>query len=442
MANNKQMQGMVPVDLSDDSSSDECAAADIAVAEAELALAKARAAAARKNRWTKTSGGSTSGGSSADATGDMQDAKKHKMSPGGSTAGSDAGTDKASASPATSTSAEEGRIARMAAESGARAAFEKTLEGTSAKLAAKGIKATAEVPMQLHFNSGVPPPPLPPKGGWAGLDKDRKKKISPDNVAEIAEMVAKVEVMGVKPRGSVAAAVFPGIIPEALQQSSACAAVTPAEEDADVGADVVKKADHSGEAFTCSQCKCEVAKASGFLLTEGPCDWAGVLWGCCFACSDVFVELEKGTYLYGNPSLAVPKKAQPAERVELSAAAQLDVASRIFRKKVGRQWERHASERNVRAQRVRGIKFGNLEAEMMIIFKGASKADVRNLTIARLRFVATAFAASIDRESEALKAASRANYTAYVAQVIIATAEAATAEATTAAAAAAAAAAT
>ena len=284
---------------------------DVLIAEAALALAKARAKA-RKNRWNKgTSDGSSSvAGSVVDAEDEQANVKKQKPSPPNTSAGSE----KAPSSPATSTTPEEARIARMAAEQDARTAFEETLASTSAKLLTKGVKPTADVPMQFNFNSGVPPPPLPPKGGWSGLDKDRKKKtsaISPDNVAEIAEMVAKVELKeGVKPHGSVAAAVFPGIIPEALQQSSACAAVTP-EEEADVGADVVRKADHSGEAFTCSQCRCEVAKASGFLLTEGPADWAGVLWGCCFACSEVFVQLQEGKFLYGNPSGSLPKSSVP-----------------------------------------------------------------------------------------------------------------------------------
>ena len=63
------------------------------------------------------------------------------------------------------------------------------------------------------------------------------------------------------------------------------------------------------------------------------------------------------------------------------------------------------------------MKFGNLETELLEAFQVATKADVRALTIARLRFVTKAFAASIDRESEELKYFVRQNCNEYIAQV-------------------------
>ena len=271
----------------------------------------------------------------------------------------------------------------------------------------------------------------PPVGGWAGLDR-RRPKLPPSTSAKtampamaspssaagtssssggggegdgndpFAEMRARLAAFDEKKQAFEAAEAeaerqlaASGLkrgdavpLPPALPPPGMALAI---QEQAQADRDAAKeeralkrkeqgdREEHARAVLRCRGCGIVVDTSSSFLLLEDA-DWAGTLHGECFACSK-----------YGR-ALAADADA------EAEAAAR-----RQFKRAVSRSWTKHATKRMDRLRTVRTVTWANFEKHFSEVYGGLGRAFVRDLVVKRIKFAATAFAASLSQESQNLQ---------------------------------------
>ena len=146
-------------------------------------------------------------------------------------------------------------------------------------------------------------------------------------------------------------------------------------------------------------CNCQaVLKPSEMLLRAGDdgADWCGRLWGTCYQCS---------------PDFTGPTEGEQRTLEEEAAARNR------FRRAAGRSWAKHAGSRKKRVERVRTVEWKNIVSYYQIAIPGVTLQAARELAISRMKFMATAFAASYALESEELQRKAADNCAIYVAQI-------------------------
>ena len=146
-------------------------------------------------------------------------------------------------------------------------------------------------------------------------------------------------------------------------------------------------------------CNCQaVLRPSEMLLRAGDdgADWCGRLWGTCYQCS---------------PDFTGPTEGEQRTLEEEAAARNR------FRRAAGRSWAKHAGSRKKRVERVRTVEWKNIVSYYQIAIPGVTLQAARELAISRMKFMATAFAASYALESEELQRKAADNCAIYVAQI-------------------------